>query len=212
MRLARAELALLASILKLASCIPTGQSLAADTSSCPGKLGATDVAPSLIVPVSASQPDTQFGTQYSPQITANDICTWFAFDVPPVAAASSTLCALEFLFPNQSQLVSSSYSLSGPGTFLFASVWSDASANGGVSAQTSWNTQPTAADDDEKEYTLVPGTLNVFSAGLCQQSDVYRRLNVRVCSADSALQYFQDNADCPIGLWVKMSKLTARKQ
>ncbi|KAF2142684.1 uncharacterized protein K452DRAFT_287099 [Aplosporella prunicola CBS 121167] len=96
------------------------------------------VWPQLMVPVSAANPDTAYGTVYSPRITPNDFCTIFNLYLPQSAAGKT--CSLEFLFPSQDQLRSSSYVFEGPGHFNFTGF----ALGAGAELDTTWNKQPPA--------------------------------------------------------------------
>src|SRR5271155_2029698 len=63
--------------------------------------------PHLIVPISRANPDKAFGISYDGIITPGDMASIFQFDIPAYRAGQN--CTLEFLFPSQSQLTTSSY-------------------------------------------------------------------------------------------------------
>lgn len=73
--------------------------------------------PHYITQVSKANPDKAYGPQYNGVFTPNDIGSIFSFDVP--ASRADANCTLEFLFPKQSQLKTSSYTYSGGGSFFF---------------------------------------------------------------------------------------------
>jgi len=187
-------------LLTLATALPQPEISAIDPKACPGQLHKGDVAPLYIIPVSLKEPRKVFGSVFKPLVSPRDVCTWFAFDVPPDKGDS--ICALHFLLPLESQLTSSSYSLKGSGNFTFGAVWQTASTN--LTPQTSWETQPQPTI--QATQALSPGGLFAFSVGSCPASSVFSRLFVRMCSEDTNFEYFQNNDQCPIGLWVSMYK------
>ena len=92
--------------------------------------------PHYITQISKSQPDKAFGAQYNGVFTPNDVASIFSFDVP--ASRADANCTLEFLFPIQSQLKTSSYSYTGDGSFFFTG-YNPGSCPG---PETTWNNQP----------------------------------------------------------------------
>lgn len=94
--------------------------------------------PVLITPVSAANPDTKYGTVYSPKITPGDFCTIYNLYVPESAAGKT--CTLKFFFPRQDQLRTSSFTYDGPGHFTFTGY----AFGSGADADTTWNNQPPA--------------------------------------------------------------------
>lgn len=89
-----------------------------------------------IYPISKSNPDTNYGTVYSPKITPDDFCTIFNLYVPESAAGKT--CTLKFFFPSQDQLVTSSYTYEGAGHFTFTGY----AFGTGATDETTWNNQP----------------------------------------------------------------------
>jgi len=86
---------------------------------CPGYLTGEWQFPHLIIPVSESSPESAAGTSYDGHVTS-DISSIFNFDVPESYAGQQ--CTVVFDFPEQSQLVTSSYTLSGSGEVSFAEL------------------------------------------------------------------------------------------
>lgn len=104
---------------------------------CPGYLTDGEYEfPHYITQISASQPDKSFGEHYDGKFTPNDISSIFSFDIP--ASRSDWNCTLEFLFPLQSQLRTSSYEYSGGGSFTFTGYL----AGSCPGPQTTYNNQP----------------------------------------------------------------------
>ncbi|KAI9734627.1 MAG: hypothetical protein M1834_002228 [Cirrosporium novae-zelandiae] len=165
---------------------------------CPAELQANYLFPHLIVPISASNPDTAYGTVYSPEFTPNDFCTIFNFDIP--ADAEGKNCSLEFFFPTQSQLQTSSYTFSGPGTFVFNSY----EQGTGATVDTTYNTQPAAGEHGSfPPLTMTPGNAYVLDTAPCQLLNGQSTLvSGSTCTNDTTFTYFQDSGECPIGLYV----------
>lgn len=137
---------------------------------CPGYLTEGEYEfPHYITQISKSQPDKAFGAQYDGVFTPNDIASIFSFDIP--ASRSGYNCTLEFLFPDQADLKTSSYSISGGGNFLFTGYNPGSCPN----AETTYNNQPepgpfppfpTVHLEPGYAYTLDIGPCSV-SAGTC---------------------------------------------
>lgn len=185
--------------------------------------------PHYITQISASQPDKSFGPQYDGVFTPNDISSIFSFDIP--ASRTDWNCTLEFLFPSQSQLKTSSYTYSGGGTFVFTGYL----AGSCPGPQTTYNNQPTPGIypafpavhmEPGYAYTLDVGPCFV-SAGTCvagckcppmkytfalpcfvSVSNLYTVTS----TTDTNFEFFQDigdgaNGDCPIGIFTTYSKI-----
>lgn len=93
-------------------------------------------SPHYITQVSKVNPDKAYGLQYNGVFTADDIGSIFSFDIP--ASRTDANCTLEFLFPKQSQLTTSSYTYSGGGSFFFKGYNPGSCPND----KTTWNNQP----------------------------------------------------------------------
>lgn len=167
---------------------------------CPGELTAGQFEfPHYITQISKSQPDKSFGPQYNGVFTPNDLATIFSFDVP--ASRSDANCTMEFLFPAQNQLRTSSFSYSGGGSFFFTG-YQPGSCPG---PQTTWNNQPKAGPfppfpaihmEPGYAYTIDVGPCFV-GAGTCVAGMTW--------SNDTNFNYFQDYDECPIGLYTTYS-------
>ncbi|GME32780.1 putative gpi anchored cell wall protein [Neofusicoccum parvum] len=158
--------------------------------------------PVYIVPVSKNNPDTKYGTVYSPKITPNDFCTIFNLYVPESAAGKT--CTLKFFFPSQDQLRTSSYTYSGAGHFTFTGY----AFGSGATADTTWNNQPPAGPSPPSPpAVLEPGNAYVINAGDCgvQAGQGSLEVSGMLCSSDTTFEYFQDSDLCPIGFYVVIS-------
>lgn len=170
---------------------------------CPGYLPAGEFEfPHYITQVSKSEPDRSWGPQYFGVFTPNDVASIFSFDVPASRAGAN--CTLEFLFPRQEQLVTSSYEYSGGGSFFFTG-FNPGSCPG---PQTTWNNLPAPGPFPPfPPVHMEPGNAYVIDIGPCW-------VGAGTCVAgmtstnDSDFRFFQDFNDCPIGIYTTYSYLT----
>lgn len=82
--------------------------------------------PHLIVPINSESPNTALGTQFNGMVTSS-ISSIFNFDIPQ--ADSGKTCNLVFLFPEQAELKTSSFTFSGDGKVDFAKLTKAASSS-----------------------------------------------------------------------------------
>jgi len=131
--------------------------------SCPGYLTQGEFEfPHYITQISQKNPDKAYGPQYNGIFTPNDISTIFSFDVP--ASRADANCTLEFLFPKQAQLKTSSYTYSGPGTFFFKGYNPGSCPNGA----TTYNNQPEPGPfPDFPPIHMEPGFAYTIDVGPC---------------------------------------------
>lgn len=148
--------------------------------------------PHLVIPISKSNPDTTYPNTYFPNITPNDVATIFNFDVQ----GNGQICELGFYFPRQDQLDTSSFTLSGPGTFTFSISVLGTGAQDGV---TTWNNQPPAVQNGfPKTLTMQPGNYYILSLGPCSAGLVALTMS----SVDTCFTWFQDYNPCAIGPFI----------
>ena len=171
------------------SILPAASAVSA--SSCPASLSGTYEYPHLIVPVDKSNPDQAGGTSYNGTISST-ISSIFNFDFPPTDAGKT--CSLVFLLPEQSQLTTSAFSLSGSGGFDVARLSSPATE------QTTYNTLPSVARDVGGPSSVTPGNEYVIASGTCFAGQKISYLVTATGSLD--LNYFQDFNPSPIGLYL----------
>lgn len=170
----------------------------------PSTLCRADLPPQLLnltlmVPVSAKNPATAYGSTENPKATADDFCTIFTFEIPPDPIYK--YCQFEFFFPTSAQLAASSsaepsnLSYSGGGHFVFAFF----KFSTGATTETTWDTQPHRANRQDVERTMTPGHVYAVSYEGCG----YRpeRTSMMLCSKDTSFEYFQRYNPCPIGLY-----------
>jgi hypothetical protein len=152
---------------------------------CPANLNGPYEYPHLIVPVNSDHPDQAYGTSYFGEVSSS-ISTIFNFDVP--ASGNGKKCSLVFLFPEQKDLATSSFTFSGNGAIDFSLL-------GGVANQgTTFHNAP-GVQTDYGVTTVSPGhsyTIATFSclAGKAVSFELKGR-------GDTALRYFQDYNPSP---------------
>jgi hypothetical protein len=139
--------------------------------SCPTDLNGNYQYPHLIVPVDSSMPDKAYGTSYNGKVNKST-CTIFNFDIP--GSYSGKTCTVEFLFPEQKDLETSSFTVSGSGKCSFSKLSSPADL------KTSYANQP-SKDGELTSMTVAPGNSYVISSGA----------------------YFQDYNPSPIGMYIR---------
>jgi hypothetical protein len=178
----------------------TPTSIAPLSPACPTDISSGNFQfPHLIVPTSPTFPDYPFGNSFKAYISRVHT-TLFNFDVP--TTYSNLTCALLFLFPFASDEDPSA------GGYYFSGMEEEVGENGGLdfallsdtanSATTYTSTPPVAADYGMTQ--IFPGevyTLAQFPcpAGQAVTYSASSRGNVE-------LDYFQDSAPSPIGLYM----------
>lgn len=164
--------------------------------------------PSLIVPISKTNPDKTYGgsDHTKAEITPGDMCTIFNFVLPDTMndkPIENQNCSLIFDFPNKVQNPWG-YSSSGDGHFTFTGY----TIGSGATNETTYNTQPPAGPSPSNPPDVMksgnsyiinnapcgipPGTGNVTVSGA-------------LCSNDSSLSFHQTNRFCPMGMFVVVS-------
>ena len=157
---------------------------------CPAALHGNWQFPHLIVPVSPQAPTTAYSTSYNGTVSPT-ISTVFNFDIPTSYAGLA--CSLIFLFPEQSQLSTSSYTFSGRGGLTVTQLSSPA-------------TESTTYDSLSSGMAvggvsmISPGESYVLAIQACAAG---KRVGYEVSAVgDVYLDYFQDYNQTPIGLYV----------
>jgi len=158
-------------------------------SGCPADLPSNYQFPHLIIPISESHPNTAPGTSYNGLIN-NDTSSIFNFDIPDSYTGD---CTLEFLFPTQDMLETSSYTFSGDGVLAVEFL-------SGVATQDTTYENAPDVEIDLGYFTVTPGTVTTIATEQCPSGWTVS-LKVSAVSGTS-LEYFQDYNTCPIGLYV----------
>jgi hypothetical protein len=176
--------------LQASSCAPQCPKPPPPPPSCPTNLNGEFQFPHLIIPVSKSAPYKAFGTSFNGEVTS-DISSIFNFDIPPSYGGEQ--CSLVFLFPKQSQLVTSSYTFSGSGAIDFAWLSSVATLS------TSYSNAPSVAKD-LGTFTVAAGNSYSITTFSCPAGHT---IAFELSAMDStSLTYFQDYNPSPIGLYI----------
>ena len=173
------------------SVLPAASSAGVSPSGCPASLSGTHEVPHLIVPVHKDSPTTGGGTSYNGTFSST-VSSIFNFDIP--ATDSGKTCTLVFLLPNQDDLITSAFTLSGSGGLDVARLESPATE------QTSYSTIPAVAKDLGGPTSVLPGNEYVIGSGPCLAGQT---LSYEVSATGSlALNYFQDSSASAIGFYI----------
>ncbi|TVY69009.1 hypothetical protein LSUE1_G008008 [Lachnellula suecica] len=179
----------------------TATSTASSSAACPTDISAgTFQYPHLIVPTSNQSPNTAFGNSFKAYISPINT-TLFNFDIPTSAPYTGT-CSLLFLFPYASELDPSA------GKYYFSGLEEEEGENGGLdfallsgvaSATTTFNSTPAVATDYGKTE-IIPGNNYTIATFPCGSKTPITISGSSVGNVE--LDYFQDSAPLPIGLYV----------
>lgn len=113
------------------------------------------------------------------------LSTIFNFDIP--TSTKGKTCSIQFLFPDQSALETSSYTLSGDGVFKFAML------DGLASSSTTFATSPKVVTD-YGSFSMSPGNAYDVASIPCPAGEA---IGVWIhTTGDSVLDYFQDYNLC----------------
>ncbi|KAJ5807022.1 hypothetical protein N7474_010614 [Penicillium riverlandense] len=151
------------------------------STSCPSTLSQGNFEfPHLIVPINSASPGTAAGTQFNGEVTST-ISSIFNFDIP--SSDSGKTCSLVFSFPQQADLQTSSFTLSGDGKVDIARL------SGAASSSTTFNNAPSVAQD-LGDITISPGNTFVVSTFSCPagQTVAFEMKN----AGSTNLKFFED--------------------
>lgn len=158
---------------------------------CPTDLNGAYQYPHLIIPVDSQQSSKAFGTSYNGKVDSHT-CSIFNFDIP--TSYSGKTCSVVFLFPEQKDLETSSFTLSGSGKVDFTKL------KGPASQQTTYANQP-GKESDLASVTVAPGNSYMITSNDCAAGQT---VSYKICgNGDFSLDYFQDYNPSPIGLYVR---------
>ena len=158
--------------------------------SCPANLNGGYEFPHLITHIDSANPDIAYGTSYNGAVSPT-ISSIFNFDIPANDAGKT--CTLAFLMPAQSQLSTSSFNVSGPGSVSFSLL------DAGAGVGTSYANAPGV-----KQYygttTVAPGNGYAVASMSCPAGET---VAFEMRSVDgTSLSYFQDFNQPGIGVYV----------
>ncbi|KAL9050148.1 MAG: hypothetical protein Q9162_006819 [Coniocarpon cinnabarinum] len=137
---------------------PSPTSTSTSAGACPASLSGNYEFPHLIVPVDKNQPNTALGTSYNGTFSST-VSSLFNFDVPPADADKT--CTLVFLMPDQEDLQTSSYELSGSGGIDVQGLVSPATQG------TTYANAPAVSGDVGSVPSLAPGNSYTISSSPC---------------------------------------------
>ena len=158
-------------------------------SSCPTSLSGPFEFPHLIIPVNQSQPDEAAGTSYDGQFGPS-ISSMYNFDITEM----DKTCSLVFLFPDQSEMPSSSFTLTGSGGVNVSRLVAPATAS------TTWNNAPLAVQVLGSVAAFSPGNTYSIATFPCPGGQT---ICIELAATGSlSFEYFQDSAAPGIGLYV----------
>ncbi|KAL7945061.1 ubiquitin 3 binding protein But2 C-terminal domain-containing protein [Trichoderma barbatum] len=159
--------------------------------SCPANLNGPYEFPHLIIPVDKTKPNNAPGTSFFGEVSSS-VSSIFNFDIP--SGDQGKKCSLVFLFPEQKDLETSSFTFSGTGALDFARLKNPASQG------TTWNNQP-GKKQDFGTTTVSPGHSYVISTFDCPAGQAIA-FKVSANGGRTSFRYFQDFNPSPIGLYI----------
>ncbi|KAL1301990.1 hypothetical protein AAFC00_002444 [Neodothiora populina] len=163
----------------------------ASGSACQTSLSGAYQTPHAIIPVNKQQPNTKYGTQYNAYVGGGN-STVFNFDIPQ--DYSGKQCSVIFLFPKQSQLETSSFTLSGSGGLTFEQLSSPAGLD------VSYSSLPKVQSKLNEISNVTPGNSYVVSTGACAAGTTE---SIEVSSTGGLnLEFFEDWNPSPIGVFI----------
>ncbi|GAB7355894.1 hypothetical protein MBLNU459_g6542t1 [Dothideomycetes sp. NU459] len=158
---------------------------------CATSLTGAYQTPHAIIPINKESPDTAYGTQYNAYISSAN-STIFNFDIP--ASYSGKQCTVLFLFPEQSQLETSSFTQSGSGGLTFSLLSSAANQ------KTCYSNAPSVSKQLDSIASVAPGNSYVVSTYACAAGTTQ---SIEVSSTGGyGLEFFEDWNPSPIGLFM----------
>ncbi|KAH6609020.1 hypothetical protein Trco_002366 [Trichoderma cornu-damae] len=159
---------------------------------CPANLNGPFEFPHLIIPVDKTKPNNAPGTTFFGEVSSS-VSSIFNFDIP--SSDGGKRCSLVFLFPQQKDLQTSSFTFSGSGALDFA--WLSTPATQG----TAWNNQP-GKKQDFGTTTVSPGHNYVISTFDCPAGQTIAFEISAANGGGTSFRYFQDYNPAPIGLYI----------
>lgn len=148
--------------------------------------------PHLIIPVDASKPNQDYHTSFN-GTASGSVSTIFNFDIP--ASDAGKTCSLDFLFPEQHQLETSAFSMTGSGEVEF-SILESACTQG-----TTYETKPKTHEVLGTKKMSAGNSYHIHEAPCRAGQTVAIEMKA---VGDTCLNYFQDFNPCPIGLYVNV--------
>lgn len=165
------------------------------------------VSPSLLLEISAKEPNKKFSPSNTAEVTPGDKCTIFNLDLP-VKEAKNKVCNLVFDLPanplaNTPLASTVDFTFDGPGSFKF--IGYDIGV-GAVAGETTYANQPKSGPSPPSPPPkMLPGNSYVINAAPCDFPANLTSVKVSgaLCSDDTHLRYDQGYlGTCPIGFYV----------
>jgi hypothetical protein len=158
-------------------------------SACPVALTGAYQTPHAIIPVNKDMPSTSYGTQYFAYLSSSN-STIFNFDIPSSYAGKQ--CSVIFLFPKQSELQTSSFTMSGAGGIKFDQLTSAAPLN------VNYATCPAVKTNLGMVANATPGNSYMVATGACQAGTT---MSILASSTGGlSLSYFEVRISIPLSL------------
>ncbi|KAL7808568.1 ubiquitin 3 binding protein But2 C-terminal domain-containing protein [Trichoderma aethiopicum] len=171
---------------------PTSAPRPPPAKSCPANLEGAYEFPHLIIPVDEADPDKAPGTSYFGEVSST-VSSIFNFDIPEGDRGKK--CSLVFLFPEQKDLETSSYTFSGSGALDFALL------DGPATQGTTWNNRP-GVKEDFGTTIVAPGHGYVVSTFDCPAGEVVAFGISAAEGGGGEVRWFEDYNPAPIGLYI----------
>ncbi|KAF7197194.1 hypothetical protein HII31_01619 [Pseudocercospora fuligena] len=149
------------------------------------------LVPQLIVPVDVSKPNIHYGPSKN-GTAGGKISSIFNFDIP--ASAANKTCAINFFFPNETQIDPSAFVFSGEEhKFKFTQL------EGAAMANTTYGSAP------RSKLKLAEKELPVGDDKMIEAIDCPAGESIGIwweAMYDSYLSFVQESAPCPMGLYI----------
>ncbi|KAK4499952.1 hypothetical protein PRZ48_008138 [Zasmidium cellare] len=159
--------------------------------SCPTNLSGTYEYPHLIVPVSSSSPNTAQGTSYNGKLSPSE-SSIFNFDIP--ASYAGKTCSLVFLFPEQKDLETSSFTFNNKGGIKVEEL------TGPATEQTTYANAPAKSGLSQTIGSVAPGNSYLVFSHECAAGT--RKGFEFESTGGLELEFFQDYNPSPIGAYI----------
>ncbi|EHK40052.1 hypothetical protein TRIATDRAFT_42133 [Trichoderma atroviride IMI 206040] len=159
---------------------------------CPANLNGPYEFPHLIIPVDKTKPDNAPGTSFFGEVSSS-VSSIFNFDIP--SDDKGKTCSLVFLFPQQKDLTTSSFNITGSGALDFASLSKPATQS------TTFNNQP-SKKQDFGTTTVSPGHSYTIATFACPAGEAIAFEISDANGGGTSFRYFQDYNPSPIGLYI----------
>lgn len=163
----------------------------ASGTACGTSLAGAYQTPHAIIPINSESSTKSYGTQYNAYIGGGN-STIFNFDIP--ASYAGKTCSVIFLFPEQSQLETSSFTESGTGGLDFDLLSSAAPLT------VTYDSAPSVESHLDTISSVTPGHSWVIASGACAAGTTQ---SIEVSAVGQyELEFFEDWNPSPIGLFM----------